>query len=126
MKTNSIILCIIISLLSLKTSQMFQFPVYNFNNLKELKLDVVRWKIDQIDDKLYCLLEKRQKLVKETTPYKDGVRDPLREVAILARLQKKGNELDQNFVKQIWVNIFMESCKIQSAEISSQEDPSDQ
>ena len=126
MKTNSIILCIIISLLSLKTSQMFQFPVYNFNNLKELKLDVVRWKIDQIDDKLYCLLEKRQKLVKETTPYKDGVRDPLREVAILARLQKKGNELDQNFVKQIWVNIFMESCQIQSAEISSQEDPSDQ
>ena len=128
MKTNSIILSIIISLLCLKTSHMFQFPLYNFKfkNLKELKLYVVRSKIDQIDDKLYCLLEKRQKLVKETTPYKDGVRDPLREIAILARLQKKGNELDKDFVKHVWVNIFMESCQIQSVETSSQEHPSDQ
>mgnify|MGYP003329612542 FL=1 len=117
MKINSVILSTLISLLCSKTIHMFQFPGYNFKNLKQLKLDVVRSKIDQIDDKLYCLLEKRQKLVKETTPYKDGVRDPLREVAILSRLHKKGNELDKEFVKHIWVNIFMESCQIQSDEI---------
>lgn len=112
MKVNYFLLLIFLLSLS-KSVGSFQL---GFNS-KEWKLNFVRSNIDQIDNKIYCLLEQRQELIKYTTPYKDGVRDPLREISIISRLQKKGKKLDKDFIKKIWVTIFNESCKVQSEEI---------
>ena len=96
-----------------KSAHMFSIPPYVTEELKNLKLRTLRFKIDTIDNTMYRLLEQRQRLSKETTPYKEGIRDPLREISIITRLQKQGDELDQEFVKKIWSNIFIESCRIQ-------------
>lgn len=100
-------------LLCKKPVNMFSIPPYVTEELKNLKLRTIRFKIDTIDNTMYRLLEQRQRLSKETTPYKEGIRDPLREISIITRLQKQGGELDPEFVKKIWSNIFIESCRIQ-------------
>lgn len=88
------------------------FIFYDFN-WRRFQLRIIRKKIDLVDDAIYLLLEKRQSLAKHSRYYKQTTSDPFREIKILSRLRKKGNQLDQNFVKQIWSFIFSESRRMQ-------------
>lgn len=66
--------------------------------------------IQAIDESIYYLLLKRQKITESKSPYKEGSRDPLQEIKILSELQKK-KELDRNYVKDIWSLIFSQAGK---------------
>lgn len=89
------------------------FIFYDFN-WRRFQLRIIRKKIDLVDDAIYLLLEKRQSLAKHSRYYKETTSDPFREIKILSRLRKKGDQLDKHFVKQVWSFIFSESRRMQN------------
>ena len=76
---------------------LFLIPVFTFQlppqklNWKDLKLKFIRKNIDVIDDQIYFLTYQRIQYAKHLQKLKPSIRDPVREVAIISRLQKKKN-----------------------------------
>lgn len=83
-------------------------------NWKELKLKWIRKKIDVVDDGIYQLVHQRTQIAKQLQGLKPNIRDPVREVVIISRLQKK-QKLDSNFVKDVWKLLFEQSYKVQES-----------
>lgn len=101
---------------------LFLIPVFTFPlpppriNWKELKLKFIRKNIDIIDDTIYNLANQRIQCAKHLHNLKSSVRDPVREVTIVSRLQKK-NKLDKKFVREMWLLLFKQSYIIQEKEL---------
>ena len=97
---------------------LFFTPIYCFPpslptpSWKELRLKWIRKKIDVVDDGIYHLIQKRLELSKNLQGLKPQIRDPIREVVIVSRLQKK-RKLDSNFVKNVWILFFQQSYLVQ-------------
>lgn len=117
MIAKKLFLCFFIILIHKKSS----FLIGNNNNnilkkeMIEKKFITMKQKfsekqIQAIDESIYHLLLKRQKITELKSPYKEGSRDPLQEIKILSELQKK-EELDRNYVKDIWSLIFSQAGK---------------
>lgn len=83
----------------------------------QLKKKYIRNSIDEIDDKLYFLIEQRIEYAKQLKNIKkelnEDIINPIREISILSRLYEKGN-LNKNFIYNIWTLFFQESYKVQS------------
>ncbi|NGX34613.1 MAG: hypothetical protein K1060chlam1_00966 [Candidatus Anoxychlamydiales bacterium] len=69
-------------------------------------LDKLRDQIDEIDDQIIPLLEKRLKLAKEIKKYKKEITNSNREQKILDKINSK-------YIKDIYKTIFKNSKKIQ-------------
>lgn len=101
---------------------LFLIPVFTFPlqpqriNWKELKLKFIRKNIDIIDDTIYNLVNQRIQCAKHLHNLKSSVRDPVREVTIVSRLQKK-DKLDKKFVREMWLLLFKQSYIIQEKEL---------
>lgn len=82
----------------------------------QIKKKYIRNSIDEIDDKLYFLIEQRIEYVKQLKYIKkelnENIQNPIREISILSRLYEKGN-LSKNFINNIWTLLFKESYKVQ-------------
>ena len=76
-------------------------------------LQLIRYKIDRIDDAIYELLRVRMKYAKKTTKFKTTVQSTEREQSILNRLKSKDG-LEKEFVEEIWQPIFNYSRVIQA------------
>lgn len=95
----------------------FTFPVQPPKlDWKQLKLKFIRKNIDLIDDQIYHLTNKRIQHAKHLQKLKPCIRDPVREVAIVSRLQKKG-KLEKMFVREMWSLLFKQSYLIQEKEL---------
>lgn len=101
---------------------LFLLPVFTFQlqpqklNWKDLKLKFIRKNIDVIDDQIYFLTYQRIQYAKHLQKLKPSIRDPVREVAIISRLQKK-EKLEKKFVRDIWSLLFKQSYVIQEKEL---------
>ena len=101
---------------------LFLIPVFTFQlppqklNWKDLKLKFIRKNIDVIDDQIYFLTYQRIQYAKHLQKLKPSIRDPVREVAIISRLQKK-EKLEKTFVRDIWSLLFKQSYIIQEKEL---------
>jgi chorismate mutase len=73
----------------------------------------LRGEIDEVDEKILSLLEKRVKIAKKIGGVKKGmdlpIRDPSREEEILSEVTSK-TALDQKFVKKVFKTII-EYCR---------------
>ena len=73
-------------------------------------LNLLRNKIDRVDDALYYLLTLRIMLTNETRIYKRRVGCPEREKQILDRLHVSGgNRLSRDMINEVWNVIFRHS-----------------
>ncbi len=101
---------------------LFLIPVFTFQlppqklNWKDLKLKFIRKNIDVIDDQIYFLTYQRIQYAKHLQKLKPSIRDPVREVAIISRLQKK-EKLEKTFVRDIWSLLFKQSYVVQEKEL---------
>ena len=77
-----------------------------------MRVDVIRKTIDVIDDKIHDLICARIKCAEQLKGKKSKIRDPIREVSIIARLQDK-ERLDPVMIKNIWKVLFQESYRVQ-------------
>jgi len=77
-----------------------------------LRLKLVRKTIDVIDDKIHDLICARLQCAEQLKGTKPNIRDPIREVTIIARLQDK-DQLDPVMIKNIWRTLFEESYRVQ-------------
>jgi chorismate mutase len=106
---------------------LFLSPVVTFQlqppklDWKQLKLKFIRKKIDLIDDQIYHLTNKRIQHAKRLQQLKPCIRDPVREVAIVSRLQKK-EKLEKRFVREMWSLLFKQSYIIQEKELEKNQD----
>jgi len=71
-----------------------------------MSLDNYRKKIDEIDDKIILLLEKRLLIAKKTIKHKKKTYDPKREEFILSKIKSP-------YIKNIYKEIFKNSKKLQ-------------
>lgn len=78
-----------------------------------MRVDVIRKTIDTIDDKIHNLIYLRLKCAEQLKGKKSKIRDPIREVSIIARLQDK-EQLDPVMIKNIWKVLFKESYRVQN------------
>ena len=78
-----------------------------------MRVDVIRKTIDVIDDKIHDLICVRLKCAEQLKGKKSKIRDPIREVSIIARLQDK-EQLDPVMIKNIWKVLFKESYRVQN------------
>lgn len=91
------------------------------NSIKNNNLQVLRNKIDKIDEKLLYLLNKRQKLIEQIGEYKraNGIKiiSYHRENSIINKQLKQAKKycLDGKMVQNIYRTIFIYSRKIQRA-----------
>jgi chorismate mutase len=69
-----------------------------------------------IDEQIYFLTYQRIQYAKHLQKLKPSIRDPVREVAIISRLQKK-EKLEKTFVRDIWSLLFKQSYVIQEKEL---------
>jgi prephenate dehydratase/prephenate dehydrogenase/chorismate mutase len=77
-------------------------------------LEKLRSEIDEIDDQLIELLEKRLACAVQVRAFKKASSDPAREQAILNRLRKRvGGNLGREFLERIFAEIFKESRALQ-------------
>jgi monofunctional chorismate mutase len=89
--------------------------------LKNIQLENLRCEINEIDNQLLNLLQKRQQVSIKIGEYKKQnnlpIFDSKREIKLLERLTKLNMEsvfkLDNDFIKETWVNIMNYSKKQQ-------------
>ncbi len=79
--------------------------------MKNLKLKLIRQKIDKLDDKLLNLLKIRTNLVNRVLKqkkYKNQIIDKARIKEILTLIKKKSitRKIDQKLTKKIWKNMI--------------------
>jgi len=78
---------------------------------KRKKLEILRKKLDKLDDSFIFLIKKRTSLVKQVLKlkkYKSQIIDKKRINQILARIKKKSikNKIDIKITKRIWKNMI--------------------
>ena len=78
---------------------------------KRKKLEILRKKLDKLDDSFIFLIKKRTSLVKEVLKlkkYKSQIIDKKRINQILARIKKKSvkNKIDTKITRRIWINMI--------------------
>jgi len=71
-----------------------------------MTLENIRNQIDEIDDQIISLLEKRLKIAKEIRRYKKEIVDSSRETQILKKIKSE-------YIKDIYKTIFKNSKKLQ-------------
>ena len=79
--------------------------------MKNLKLKLIRQKIDKLDDKLLNLIKIRSNLVTEVLKqkrYKNQIIDKARIKEVLTLIKKKSisRKIDPKITKKIWKNII--------------------
>ena len=79
--------------------------------LKKKKLNIIRKKLDKLDNSLIKLIKKRTALVKNVLKlkeYKNEIVDQKRINKILNNIKKKSirNKIDPKITKRIWVNMI--------------------
>ena len=79
--------------------------------LKKKNLDIVRKKLDKLDDSLINIIKKRTVLVKkvlELKKYKKEIVDKKRIKKILKNVRDKSikNKIDPKITKRIWLNMI--------------------
>ena len=79
--------------------------------MKNLKLKLIRQKIDKLDDKLLNLIKTRTNLVTEVLKekrYKNQIIDKARIKEVLTLIKKKSisRKIDPKITKKIWRNII--------------------
>ena len=79
--------------------------------LKKKKLNIIRKRLDTLDNSLIKLIKKRTALVKEVLKlkeYKNEIVDKKRINKILKNIKKKSirNKIDPKITKRIWVNMI--------------------
>ena len=79
--------------------------------MKNLKLELIRQKIDKLDDKLLNLIKIRTNLVNgvlKQKRYKNQIIDKARVKEILTSIKKKSisRKIDPKITKKIWKNII--------------------
>lgn len=82
-------------------------------------MDVLRKKIDKIDEQILKLLKKRVDVVEKIGKYKKNnnipIKDVKREKEVIEVLVKKAKEygLSKDIIQKIWRNIFDYSYKVE-------------
>lgn len=89
-----------------------------------MKLKDIHNRIDQIDNKILSLLEKRFKLSLETLSFKKVIENPQRESNILHRLKGQSRELPPEIIENIFQSIFSESKRRQRNKLDARLDNS--
>ena len=79
--------------------------------LKKNKLNIIRKRLDTLDNSLIKLIKKRTALVKEVLKlkeYKNEIVDKKRINKILKNIKKKSirNKIDPKITKRIWINMI--------------------
>ena len=79
--------------------------------LKKKKLNIIRRKLDKLDNSLINIIKKRTLLVKEVIKlkdYKNEIVDKKRITKILKNIKKKSiqNNIDPRITKRIWINMI--------------------
>ena len=79
--------------------------------LKKKKLNIIRKKLDKLDNSLIKLIKKRTILVKDVLKlkeYKNEIVDTKRINKILNNIKKKSirNKIDPKITKRIWINMI--------------------
>lgn len=80
-----------------------------------MSLDTIRRKIDEVDAEILRLLHRRMELAVESRKYKFEVEDTFREDQVISKVTElsKTYNLDIEFIKRIYQEIFSESKKRQ-------------
>ena len=79
--------------------------------LKKKKLNIIRKKLDKLDNSLINIIKKRSLLVKDVIKlkeYKSEIVDKKRINKILNNIKKKSirNKIDPKITKRIWINMI--------------------
>ena len=79
--------------------------------LKKKKLDIIRKRLDKLDNSLISIIKKRTLLVKEVLKlkeYKNEIIDKKRINKILNNIKKKSlqKNIDPKITKRIWINMI--------------------
>ena len=79
--------------------------------LKKKKLNIIRKRLDTLDNSLIKLIKKRTALVKDVInlkEYKNEIVDKKRINKILKNIKKKSirNKIDPKITKRIWINMI--------------------
>ena len=79
--------------------------------LKKKKLNIIRKRLDKLDNSLIKLIKKRTALVKDVLnlkEYKNEIVDKKRINKILKNIKKKSirNKIDPKITKRIWINMI--------------------
>ena len=79
--------------------------------IRKKKLEVIRKKLDKLDNSLISIIKKRTKLVNEVIKlkqYKKEIVDQKRIKIILAKIRKKSlqQKIDPNITNRIWKNMI--------------------
>ena len=79
--------------------------------LKKKKLNLIRKKLDKLDNSLLRIIRKRTALVKDVLKlkeYKNEIVDKRRINKILKNIKKKSiqNKIDPKITKRIWINMI--------------------
>ena len=79
--------------------------------LKKKKLNIIRKRLDTLDNSLIKLIRKRTELVKDVLKlkeYKNEIVDKKRINKILKNIKKKSirNKIDPKITKRIWINMI--------------------
>ena len=79
--------------------------------LKRKKLEIIRNKLDKLDNKLINIIKQRTKLVDKVLSVKDKksqIIDKTRIKKILNNIKKKSvkNKIDPKITKRIWINMI--------------------
>ena len=79
--------------------------------LKKKKLNIIRKKLDKLDNSLLNIIKKRTALVKDVLKlkeYKNEIIDKRRINKILKNIKKKSiqNKIDPKITKRIWINMI--------------------
>jgi chorismate mutase/prephenate dehydratase len=76
------------------------------------ELEAVRRRIDEVDDSLLELLERRAELAEQAARVKGGTqRDEDRERAIVARLKLRARRIPRRAVNEAWTTILA-ACRV--------------
>ena len=79
--------------------------------IRKKKLDVIRKKLDKLDDSLILIIKKRTQLVNEVVKlkkFKKEIVDKKRIKTILTKIRKKSiqKKIDPNITNRIWKNMI--------------------
>ena len=79
--------------------------------LKKKKLNIIRKKLDKLDNSLINIIKKRSLLVKDVLKlkeHKNEIVDKIRINKILNNIKKKSikNKIDPKITKRIWINMI--------------------
>jgi len=79
--------------------------------IRKKKLEVIRKKLDKLDNNLLSIIKKRTQLVNEVVKlkkFKKEIVDKKRIKVILTKIKKKSiqNKIDPNITKRIWKNMI--------------------